>query len=881
MHSTYRHAALTSLLVAAGLLAACGGGSGGGDSGGTSSAGSSASSTQSSAQGSSTSSADSSGSASSGASSSVSPEVCTPPASSSSSSSSSSSTVAAKPLACPATAWFCDDFQSGTADKWNLTPGAGGAFAVVDEPGSDGNKVLQYTAGSAGGVIATLTDAAWAGVSNKGDYYVEARIKPQINGTTGNKHLFLFGRYQDDNNWAFGGLNVQNASTSTQVEGGFRSGSAGTITRSLQVKKPIIMGNQGQNDGQWYTVRVDMIGTENTVYLDGEKIGTRTDNPFTTGKIGLYTANKSFLIDDIRVGDPAVKPVALVLSPSTLSYTPEAGDAAYVVSVTALKNDGVTADTFTVSSSDEAVVSVTRADNVVTLTPLKAGSARITFISGSDSSVTRVITATVAEGFTHSTTTYNLTGKVSPAVGEAAAYVDGKLTLTFDAAPVLGSNGSIRIFKTSDDSLVDTIKIAGDVEAIAAGFSANSRGVSRKGAWVEGNKLVIAPHQAKLAYGTSYYVGVAKEAVSGTLAGTPFDGIGKAAGWSFTTKAAPATTLTTLTVDDDGVADFRSVQGALNYLMKNTAADTAKTINVKDGTYQEMLFIRGQNNLTIKGESRSGTIIQYANAEALNGGSGASATGSTTSNGGRAVILVEDSDLLTFDTLTLKNTWLRSPASSQAEVIYFNTSTGNHRLIAKNAEFHSEQDTLQIKGYSWFYNTLISGNVDFIWGNNRVALFENSEIRSVGDTMCSSVGYVLQARTLNATDKGFVFLNSRLTSGRGPGGAPAPTGVYLARSAGSASYFDNIAFINTTMGDHVLPEGWAYGLANQPVSNPGTSTAASGWREYKSITASGVATDVTKRVGGYPLSDTEAQAFLSREKIFADFNSGAGWNPQP
>ncbi|MEN3112078.1 pectinesterase family protein [Uliginosibacterium paludis] len=863
------------MLLAAGVLAACGGG-------GTGSGGDGAPSVSSSSQGSSTSSTTSSSGAASSSSSStpVVPEVCTPPASSSSSSSSSSSTVAAKPLACPADAWFCDDFQSGTADKWDLTPGTGASFAVVDEPGSDGNKVLQYTAGTtSNNLIALLKDSQWAGVSNKADYYVEARIKPQINGTTGNKQIYLLGRYQDANNWYFGGLNVQNASASTQVEAGYRK--AGTITRTVQGKKPIIMGTQGQNDGQWYTVRYEMIGGSQVVYLDGEKIGTVSDTAFASGKIGLWTANKSFLIDDIRVGDPAVKPVALVLSPSTLTYTPEAGDPAYVVSVTALKNDGVTADTFTVASSDSSVVSVSVSAGTVTLTPLKAGSARITFTSGSDSSVTRVITATVAEGFTHSSTVYNLAGKVSPAVGEAAAYVDGKLTLTFDAAPVLGTNGSIRIFKTSDDSLVDTIKIAGDVEAIGAGFSTYSRGVSRKGAWVEGNKLVIAPHQANLAYGTSYYVGVAKDAVSGTLAGTTFDGIGKAAGWSFTTKAAPATTLTTLTVDDDGVADFRSVQGALNYLMKNTAADTAKTINVKDGTYQEMLFIRGQNNLTIKGESRTGTIIQYANAEALNGGSGASASGISTSNGGRAVILVEDSDLLTFDTLTLKNTWLRAPASSQAEVIYFNTTTGNHRLIAKNAEFHSEQDTIQVKGYSWFYNTLISGNVDFIWGNNRVALFENSEIRSVGDTMCSSVGYVLQARTLNATDKGFVFLNSRLTSGRGPGGAPAPTGVYLARSGGSSSYFDNIAFINTTMGDHVLPEGWAYNLAGQPVSNPGTSTAASGWREYNSRTVAGAAVDVTKRVGGYQLSTTEAQDFLSRDKIFAAFNSGAGWNPQP
>lgn len=709
---------------------------------------------------------------------------------------------------------------------------------------------------------------------SEGDYYFEARIKPQINGTTGSKHLFMLGRYQDSTHWAFGGLNVQNASTSTQVEGGFANGSI-PPTRSLQVKRPIIMGTQGQNDGQWYTVRLEMIGNATTVYLDGEKIGTRTDNPFVSGKIGLYTANKSFLIDDIRVGNPAIKPVELTLAPSALTYTPEAGDDPYVVTVTAMQSDGTTGDTFTVVSSNPAVARVDVSGNTVTITPLAEGTAEITFTSGSDATVTRVIKANVAEGFSQSATTYDLSGKAVPVVGEAAAYVDGKLQLTFDAPPVLGTNGSIRIFKTADDTEVDVIKMSGDTESIGAGFSTNARGLNRTGAWVEGNKLVIAPHQSNLAYGTGYYVAIAKDAVSGTLAGKTFDGLGKAANWSFTTKAAPADGLTALTVDDDGAADFRSVQGALNYFMK--AAVDGATINIKDGTYTEPLFVRNLNNLTIKGESRTGTVIQYRNAEALNSGSGGSSAGATT-GGGRSVFLIEGGDMLTLDTLTMKNTWLRSPASSQAEVIYFNSSG---RLVAKNAEFYSEQDTLQIKGYSWFYNTLISGNVDFIWGNNNVALFENSEIRSVGDTMCSSVGYVLQARTVNATDKGFVFLNSKLTNGRGPGGAPAPTGVYLARSAGNASYFDNIAFINTEMGDHILPAGWAYGLANQPVSNPGTSTAASGWREYNSRTPSGAAVDVAGRVGGYQLSETEAQDFLSRDKIFAAYDNGAGWNPQP
>jgi pectin methylesterase-like acyl-CoA thioesterase len=240
---------------------------------------------------------------------------------------------------------------------------------------------------------------------------------------------------------------------------------------------------------------------------------------------------------------------------------------------------------------------------------------------------------------------------------------------------------------------------------------------------------------------------------------------------------------------------------------------------------------------------------------------------------------------VTLDTLTLRNTMLRSTtASSQAETVYFNNDTG--RLIAKNATFLSEQDTVQLKGYAWFFNTLIAGNVDFIWGNNRVAVFEDSEIRSVGDTTSATAGgYVVQARTVAAMDKGFVFLHSRLTHGPGPGpsaGDVPPATTYLARSPGGAASFDNVAFINCQMDAHVIPVGWAYNVAGQPPSNPPIATAASGWREYGTTDLNGVPVDLTARVGGDILTDGEfASGFATRAQIFAAFGGGTGWNPQP
>ncbi|HEX3473966.1 MAG TPA: pectinesterase family protein [Kofleriaceae bacterium] len=488
------------------------------------------------------------------------------------------------------------------------------------------------------------------------------------------------------------------------------------------------------------------------------------------------------------------------------------------------------------------------------------------------------------------TTVYNLTGRTSPAAAATAINIDTPLTMTFDGPPVLGT-GTVQILRQSDDAVVDTIKIGAETDAIGFPGQGRVRQVNvNQLLSVSGNTLRIVPHHAKLAYATTYYVGINTGVVTGAaLNGKAFNGIGKAGAWSFTTKAAPASSLTTLVVDDDGVADFRTVQGALDFVMKNAALNTAVTINVHNGTYQELLFLRSKNNVHIVGQSRTGVIIQYRNYDGLNSGTGGSQTpGATPRTGGRSVFLIEAADLVTLDTLTLQNTMLRSTTvASQAETIYFNNDGG--RLIAKNTTFLSEQDTVQVKGYSWFFNSLIAGNVDFIWGGNRVALFENSEIRSVGDTTnASSGGFVVQARTVTATDKGFVFLNSRLTHGPGPGPAhgDVPTGsraaTYLARSPGTSTTFDNVAYINCQMDTHIIPRGWAYNTAGQPVSNPAVATAASGWREFGTTTLSGAAVNLATRIGGHLLTTSEVAAgFSNRAQIFAAFGGGAGWNPQP
>ncbi|MTV36795.1 pectinesterase family protein [Duganella radicis] len=785
-------------------------------------------------------------------------------------------------LTCPATGlYFCDDFQNSSMAKWSLlpVPGANGSFSVKAESVGASNIVMQYTAATTGGVLATLTPAAMSGVPT-GDYYVEARIKPMTNSTTSNKLLYLLTRYKDASNWYGAGLNVQSATTSTQVE--IARMLAGTLTRPKQVKKPI------QMDAQFYTVRFEMKGTTLTVYLDGEALGSITDASFSErGLVGLYTTNKSFQIDDVRIGDPSLKPSQLTLNPSSLTYAAEVGDTPLAVNVTAVKPDG-TLDTYTAASSNPAVAAVAINGTVLSVTPVGAGTATITVTSDSDPTLKRAIAATIAPQFIQPTQTYALNGVTLPAAHGDATQVDASLKLTFDGPPTLGSGGSIRIFRKADNALVDVIRLSGETDILGYPGQANVRKVNTTPITISGNTVTIKPHANKLAYGTEYYVAISNGVFTGaTLGGTPFVGIGALGDWSFTTRAAAPSSGNSFTVGDSADTDFATVQGALNFVMQTLGAADPVTITVRNGVYNELLYLRGKDNVTLKGESRDGAIIQYTNYDTLNTGSGASqASADAAAAGGRAVLLVEASDMLVLDTLTLKNTTLRSSAiSAQAETLYFNNDSG--RLIAKNANFYSEQDTLNLKGYAWFWQSLVAGNVDFIWGSSRAALFEECEIRSVGDTTSStSGGYILQARAANATDKGYVFLNSRLTHGPGPGPlhGDVPAGAtYLARSAGNTAYWDNIAFINTRMDSHIATVGWASaGVNGQPAPNPAVATAASGWREYGSTTLSGDAINLAARVGGFQLSASDVAAgFADRAKVFAAYGGGAGWNPQP
>ena len=458
------------------------------------------------------------------------------------------------------------------------------------------------------------------------------------------------------------------------------------------------------------------------------------------------------------------------------------------------------------------------------------------------------------------------TAPVPPTPSGRVLCVDAPLVISLDRKPVLGSSGLIRVFKT-DGTEVDRIDLADlstvtvredgmmvpkvqltketvyntFMDALVSGK--NYRVVNYTPLRVDGNNLIVKLHGGVLSYGGSYYVTM-DESVCGKAVAE--------GEWPFTVKAKPSST-SVLKVAADGSADFCTVQGALGYAA-TLSGDV--TVEVAAGTYREQLFLREKAHVTVKGASRESTVITYPNNEGYAYGTGGSTTAKPAlgkavgASGGRAVFLVENCDELVLQDLTLENSF--NDPKGQAESIYFNSGSNAHRLTVENCALLSWQDTFLCKGRVWVHNTLIAGHCDYIWGYPDVCLFEDCEIRS------RAKGYIVQARVPKAENKGFVFLNCRLTAEDGV----ADGSMYLARSGGDATVYDNVVFIGCTMASVIAPTGWY----TSPAPNPSTPTATSGWREWGSVDPSG-ASVTGHNASGKVLTDAEAASYSSRTSV--------------
>ena len=440
----------------------------------------------------------------------------------------------------------------------------------------------------------------------------------------------------------------------------------------------------------------------------------------------------------------------------------------------------------------------------------------------------------------------NVTGRF-PAADAPSTCIDPQLRLTFKV-PVSVGEGRVQIWEAGSgaaDALVDTLRFALPSNPVQPTYS-DILGVGttrtfrfNRPLYVDGTQAtIVLRHAAALKPGRTYYVTV-DSGLFLDAAGASLGAIVDPASWRFTIGAGVPANRDSIVVALDGDGDFCSVQGAVDAVPANNTSPV--TITVKTGTYREILFIKNKALLALRGEDRKKSIIAYANNEKLQSGTAL-----------RAMIEAEGSSEMTIENITLQN--LTPQDGGQAEALRAEPA---EKLILRNVDVKSLQDTLLLTGRIYVVNSAIEGNVDFIWGKG-TAYFEKCDIKVI-----ARKGYNVQAR--NAVDAyGYVFVDTTFTTDR------VISGHYLGRIDVGVYPGSHVAYVNARFTAGMLdPTGW--------ITTNAADTSKLRFWEYQSTDLDGNPLDVSMR---NPASKqlTEAEAAMMRDKAVV---FGGTWSPAP
>ena len=361
----------------------------------------------------------------------------------------------------------------------------------------------------------------------------------------------------------------------------------------------------------------------------------------------------------------------------------------------------------------------------------------------------------------------------TPSTHQGDICVDTPLSITFNQAPLVGATGTIRLYRSTDDTLVDSIDL-GDPNSAKRPIGGAMAGgnpylFNYYPVLIDHNTATMYLHRT-LDYGETYYV-LIDAGVFTDSDDDDFRGIHRRGRWQFTTKDAPPPPGTArLTVDAKGHGDFCTVQGAVDFVPDNNAQRVR--IDVRTGTYSEIVYVNSRKPfITVRGEDRRRSVIQYANNNSFNG---------QVSGLFRAMFGVDASDFV-LENITLHNT---TPyGGSQAEAF---RGYGLHTLLNR-VDLSSFQDTLLLQNGGFVTDSSIEGDVDFMWGSGPV-FFDRCELKAL------HAGYYTQIRNPQG-GRGNVYLNSLLTRAS----TLADGTMYLGRIDPTVFPYSEVVFINTSM----------------------------------------------------------------------------------
>ncbi len=234
------------------------------------------------------------------------------------------------------------------------------------------------------------------------------------------------------------------------------------------------------------------------------------------------------------------------------------------------------------------------------------------------------------------------------------------------------------------------------------------------------------------------------------------------------------------TVAKDGSGDFTTIQNAVD--ASKAFPDKRVTIHIKDGIYHEKVKIPACNTrLSLIGENPGKTVISYDDYfDRINRGRNSTFYTYT--------LMIEADDFYA-ENLTIENT---AGPVGQAVALHIE----GDRCIIRNCRILGNQDTLYTSGQNsrqYFEECYIEGTTDFIFGAATV-LFEGCTVIS------KSNSYITAASTPEGRKFGYVFIRCKILPDEGV------DKVFLGRPWRD---YARVVFINSEMGPHILPQGWA------------------------------------------------------------------------
>jgi len=320
----------------------------------------------------------------------------------------------------------------------------------------------------------------------------------------------------------------------------------------------------------------------------------------------------------------------------------------------------------------------------------------------------------------------------------------------------------------------------------------------------------------------------------------------------------------------NGVETFNTINEALEYLVSaNLGKDVNKVIYVANGVYTEKLTVPASlTNLKIIGESKENTRIEYDAVEDT----------IDPISGSRFVMncatLHVQAEGFGLENITVNNTF---------DYINNNTKYGNPQGFALTIEadgavindviLYGNQDTLFFKkGRVYLKDTLIMGNIDFIFGeNDGIAFFDNCTIKAItkSTTPQTNNGYVtaMKGDGTKYPVYGYVFNNCTFTDD----GNLNPGSMSLGRPWGAGA---SVTMINCSFTAAYSTAAYDGSTKSRWFDMSGNSPLNAHFAEYGSTGDGAITTAVA---GGAVLTETEAENYTAAN-TFAAKNGGVSWD---